>query len=212
MDDCTFEILPDVAWDDLRWTDELQQFTSLVCCVVYGTLAQRSDPSRQTIHKFLAACPDAIRLFDVNLRLPHYDAESIRNGCAAATVLKLNSHELSIVSDAANIRHDKDPLDTCRQLLHHFSLNAVVLTASDKGTTIVTEDQTYVDKVPQVVVNSSVGAGDACTAGIIAGLTMNLDFTSIVGLANQMGALVAASDAPNVDVPRKLTDLYTPNV
>jgi fructokinase len=211
-DDCSFEILPGVAWDDLRWTNELQQFTPQVCCVVYGTLAQRSAQSRQTIHKFLAACPDAIRLFDVNLRLPHYDAESIRNGCATATVLKLNSHELSIVSDAANIHHDEDPLDTCHRLRDHFSLNAVVLTASDKGTTIVTADQTYVGKVPQVVVQSSVGAGDACTAGIVAGLIMNLEFTNIVGLANQMGALVTASDAPNVDVPRELTDPYIPNV
>jgi len=211
-DDCSFEILPDVAWDDLRWTEELQQFTPQVCCVVYGTLAQRSAQSRQTIHKFLSACPEAIRLFDVNLRLPHYDAESIRTGCFIATVLKLNSHELYIVADAANIHHDEDPLVTCHRLLEHFSLNAVVLTASVEGTTIVTADQTYVGKVPQVVVQNSVGAGDACTAGIVAGLTMNLDFTSIVELANQMGALVATSDAPNVDVPSELTEPYIPNV
>ncbi|MDE0816021.1 MAG: PfkB family carbohydrate kinase [Pirellulaceae bacterium] len=211
-DDCSFEILPDVAWDDLRWTAMLDEFTQQVCCVVYGTLAQRSAQSRQTIHKFLAACTEAIRLFDVNLRLPNYDAESIRTGCATATVLKLNSHELYIVADAANIQHDEDPVDTGRRLLEHFSLNAVVLTASDKGTTIITADQTYVGNVPQVVVQSSVGAGDACTAGIVAGLTLNLDFASIVGLANEMGALVAANDAPNIDIPRELIGPYISNV
>ena len=211
-DDYSFEILPDVAWDDLRWTAMLEEFTQQVCCVVYGTLAQRSAQSRQTIHKFLAACPKAIRLFDVNLRLPHYNAESIRTGCATATVLKLNSHELYIVADAANIQHYEDPVDTARQLLEHFSLNTVVLTASDKGTTIVTADRTYVGNVPQVVLQSSVGAGDACTAGIVAGLTLNLDFASIVGLANQMGALVAANDAPNVDVPRELIGTCISNI
>ncbi len=210
-DDFSFEILPDVAWDDLRWTAELQEFTQHVSCVTYGTLAQRSAQSRETIHRFLSACPEAIRLFDVNLRLPHYDAESIKNGCANATVLKLNSHEVKIVADAADIEFGSDPIVTSRRLLEHFSLTAVVLTASDKGTTIVTPNHTYVGSVPHVVVQSSVGAGDACTAGIVAGLTLNLDFANIVGLANQLGALVASSDAPNVDIPHELFEPYLPN-
>ena len=211
-DECSFEILPNVAWDELRWTVALHEFTKQVCCVVYGTLAQRSAQSRQTIHTFLAACPNAIRLFDVNLRVPYYDEETIRSGCNTATILKVNSHELSIVADAAHIQHHENPCDTCIQLREHFSLNAVVLTASDRGTTIVTADQTFIGNVPQVVVQSSVGAGDACTAGIVAGLALNLDLASIVGLANQMGALVASNHAPNVTVPRDLIESIIPNV
>jgi len=208
--ECNFEILPNVAWDDLRWTAALQDFTNQVCCVVYGTLAQRSLHSRETLHKFLTACPNAIRLFDVNLRVPHYDAEIIRSGCNAATILKINSHELPIVSDAVDMDHHADPLDGCLELLEQFSLDAVVLTASDQGTTIVTADQTHVGNVPQVIVQSSVGAGDACTAGIVAGLKLNLDFEKVVGLANQLGALVASNNAPNVSIPRDLIEPYIP--
>ncbi|HIA61866.1 MAG TPA: hypothetical protein EYM79_10335 [Planctomycetes bacterium] len=208
--ECNFEILPNVAWDDLRWTVALREFTNQVCCVVYGTLAQRSPQSRQTLHKFLTACPNAIRFFDVNLRVPHYDAEIIRNGCKSATILKLNSHELPIVSDAVEMRHHSDPVGGCIELLEQFSLYAVVLTASDKGTTIVTADQTHVGNVPQIIVQSSVGAGDACTAGIVAGLTLNLDFDKVVGLANQLGALVASNNAPNVSIPRALIEPYIP--
>jgi len=210
--ECSFEILPNVAWDDLRWTAALQDFANQVCCVVYGTLAQRSPQSRQTIHKFLTACGDAIRLFDVNLRVPHYDAETIRNACQTATILKLNSLELPIVADAANMRHHTNPFDACIELINQFSLNAIVLTASDKGTSIVTADQTYIGKVPKVVVQSSVGAGDACTAGIVAGLTLNLGFDKVVGLANQLGALVASNNAPNVSIPPQLIESYIPLV
>jgi len=210
--ECKFEILSNVAWDNLRWTVPLQEFTNDVCCIVYGTLAQRSSPSRQTIQNFLAACPNAIRLFDVNLRAPHYDPETISNGCLAATILKINHHELSIVADAVNIQHRQNPHATCVRLLEHFLLDAVVLTASEKGTTIVTADQTFVGNVPPVVVQSSVGAGDACTAGIVAGLTLNLNLARVVGLANQMGALVASNTAPNVTVPSELIDSYVPNV
>ena len=202
--ECSFDILPNVAWDDLRWTVPLQKFTKQVSCVVYGTLPQRSAPSRQTTYKFLSACPNAIRIFDVNLRDPHYDAEIIRDGCNAATILKLNFHELSTVAEADNIRSHQDPLATCRRLLEHFSLSAVVLTASNKGTTIVTADQTYTGKIPHVVVQSSVGAGDACTAGIVAGLTLNLEFARVVGLANRMGAWIASNNAPNVALPDDL--------
>jgi fructokinase len=211
-DECSFDILANVAWDDLRWTVALQEFTSQVCCVVYGTLAQRSTQSRQTIQTFLSACPNAIRLFDVNLRVPHYDAEIIRAGCRSATILKISSLELSIVADAANLHHHDDPFDTCIQLLKHFSLNAVVLTASASGTTIVTANQTFIGEVPQVIVQSSVGAGDACTAGVVAGLTLNLELAQVVGLANQMGALVASNTAPNVAIPRDLIEPYIPSV
>ena len=210
--ECSFEFLPDVAWDDLCWTAPLQKFTKQVCCVVYGTLAQRSLQSRQTIHKFLSACPTAIRLFDVNLRVPHYDAAIIVAGCNSATILKLNSDELSIVADAANVHQHEDLYDTCIELLELFSLDAVVLTASDKGTTIVTATQRFIGDVPQVVVHSSVGAGDACTAGVVAGLTLNLDFARVVELANQMGALVASNNAPNVVIPRNLIESYIPPI
>ena len=210
--ECHFEILSDVAWDDLRWTSALQEFTNQVSCVVYGTLAQRSPQSRQTIHKFLAACPHAIRLFDVNLRIPHYDEETIRNACNSATILKLNSLELPIVSDALNMRHHINQFDTCNELLDRFSLNAIVLTASDKGTTIVTADQAFSGSVPQVVVRSSVGAGDACTAGVVAGLMMNLKLDKVVELANQLGALVASSGAPNVAIPSELIEPYIPTI
>lgn len=210
--ECSFEFLPNVAWDDLRWTATLQEFTKQVCCIVYGTLAQRSAQSRQTIYQFLSACPNAIRLFDVNLREPHYDAEIIIAGCNSATILKLNSHELAIVADAVNIHRQGNILDICIELLELFSLNAVVLTAADKGTTIVTAAQTFTGNVPPIVVQSTVGAGDACTAGIVAGLTLNLDFPRVVALANQMGALVASTNKPNVVIPRGLMKSYVPSV
>ena len=210
--ECSFEFLPNVAWDDLRWTASLREFTKQVRCVVYGTLAQRSAKSHQTIHKFLSACPNAIRLFDVNLRDPHYDAETIVAGCNSATILKLNSPELLIVADAANIRRHENLLDTCVELLELFLLDAVVLTESDKGTTIVTATQTFNGDVPLIVVQSSVGAGDACTAGVVAGLTLNLDFARVVELANQMGALVASNNAPNVVIPRNLIKSYIPTI
>ena len=208
--ECSFEILSNVAWDDLHWTPALHDFTNQVGCVVYGTLAQRSQRSRNTINRFLSSCPQAIRLFDVNLRMPHYDDESIRSGCRAATILKLNTLELSIVTASANIAQRPDPIETCVALLKHFSLNAVVLTASEKGTTLITADQAYAGNVPQITIGSSVGAGDACTAGIVAGLTLDLGPLKIVDLANQLGGLVASNNAPNLAIPRELIKAYIP--
>jgi hypothetical protein len=38
----------------------------------------------------------------------------------------------------------------------------------------------------------------------VAGLTLNLEFARVVGLANRMGAWIASNNAPNVALPDDL--------
>ncbi|MGH7130220.1 MAG: PfkB family carbohydrate kinase, partial [Planctomycetaceae bacterium] len=56
-----------VAWDAIdcdRRTEELMAAAAAVC---FGSLAQRSPTSRESIHRALAATrPDCLRVFDVN--------------------------------------------------------------------------------------------------------------------------------------------------
>src|SRR5690349_2770946 len=64
-----FTITYPSAWDFLEWTPALEHLATSADAVAYGSLAQRSPKSRQTIRKFLDATrEDAARVFDVNLR------------------------------------------------------------------------------------------------------------------------------------------------
>src|SRR5271169_589717 len=63
----TFQIAEPVAWQALA------QKTDAVC---FGSLAQRSPQSRQTIFSFLKTIrPETTRVFDVNLRQSFYSAQ-----------------------------------------------------------------------------------------------------------------------------------------
>ena len=74
----TFEIATDAAWDHIPWSDGLEQLAGRADAVCFGTLAQRSPVSRETLHRFLKETrPSALRMFDVNLRQHFHDREMI---------------------------------------------------------------------------------------------------------------------------------------
>ena len=67
----TFEIVADVAWDWLEFDAAAAQLAAQCDAVSFGTLGQRCEPARRAIQQFVEHAPQAIRLFDVNLR-QHY--------------------------------------------------------------------------------------------------------------------------------------------
>ena len=58
-----------VAWDHIGWTGELETLAGEVDAVCFGSLAQRTQVSRDTIRLFLEATrPECLRVYDINLR------------------------------------------------------------------------------------------------------------------------------------------------
>ena len=73
-----YDIKEGVAWDNIPYTQALEGLASQTRAVCFGSLAQRSIVSRQTIHRFLDAMPDdadTLRIFDINLRQGFYTKE-----------------------------------------------------------------------------------------------------------------------------------------
>ena len=93
-----FTITTGVAWDHVAWTPELEALASRADAVCFGTLAQRSAPSRKTIRRFLGSMkPEAACVFDINLRQHFYSAETLSESLEVSTVAKLNDDELGRV-------------------------------------------------------------------------------------------------------------------
>ena len=68
------------------WPADLAHSCAAVC---FGTLGQRSNESRRTIRRFVAATqPSALRVFDVNLRQDFYCPETLLESLSLATALK----------------------------------------------------------------------------------------------------------------------------
>ena len=68
--------------------------------ICFGTLAQRSRQSRETIQAISSFAPkDAYRLLDINLRQRYYDKELIEESLYLANVLKVNDEEFDVLRD-----------------------------------------------------------------------------------------------------------------
>ncbi len=204
-----YEIHENVAWDHLLFDAELAKLASACRAVCFGTLAQRYPVTRAAIYGFLDAAPHAIRFLDVNLRKPHYSATIIEDSLKRATVAKLNEHELPLVCELLGLDAPAgDAPDLQAQaIIQAFGLDLLALTRGSQGTVLYRDGQRVEGspvKLQCVPGADSVGAGDACSAALVAGLLLGLRDQQIVDLANRVGAYVAGRPGATPSLPQEL--------
>jgi fructokinase len=214
-----YQIEADAAWDYLQPQVSLDQLAPRCHAVCFGSLAQRSPVTRATVRRFLQQATQAVRLYDANLRRntlsgeEAYSAEVIDCCCRIATVIKMNCTELRIVArllglTSSEVQAESSLRSAMEVLLARYPAHAVVLTRGDQGIHLLTRDQevsigaTY---IPPGELHP-VGAGDACAAGILFGMTLGWDYDVTVELANLMGAWVASRRPATPPLPDSILD------
>ena len=178
-----YEICLGVAWDNIPLTNAMLEIARQAQAVCFGSLAQRSETSRETIQAFLDATPaDALKVFDINLRQSWYTAEVIAESLSRANILKINDEELDVVATmllgeptvpGALIAEDPEKTRRiCRELIAHYDLKMLILTCGAIGSYVFTADEESYVATPKVQVADTVGAGDSFTATFVAQLLL----------------------------------------
>lgn len=185
-DEPAYQIAEDVAWDHIECDEALAARCDAVC---FGTLAQRRRTSRESIQRFVRATrPDALRLFDINLRQSYWDREVIAQSLELANAMKLNHHECLIVKEMFGIH---DPME----MLEAFGLEFIAHTRGAEGTTLYTRGG-IIEGSPVHYSSDddadAVGAGDACAAAIAVGYVCRWPLHRVVAAANHAGSYVAS--------------------
>ena len=160
-----YQILENVAWDDLKAVPEVLELAARADAVCWGTLAQRTETSRKAILQILDAVPGkAMKVYDINLRQHYYDAETITASLERANVLKLNEDELP---EALRLTG----LDGIPALIRRFSLDYLIYTCGEDCSEVYGPEGllSHID-TPKVEVADTVGAGDSFTAAFIASI------------------------------------------
>ena len=199
-----FTIQENVAWDHIAVTTEALVAASEAHAICFGSLAQRSEPSRNTIQQLVAAAPaDALRVFDINLRQQFYSRDVIEQSLQRANVLKLNDDELPTLAAMFNLTGAAE--DHIERLAQMFGLRLVALTRGANGSLLYQKDNDEVrwSDCPSrpVKVVDTVGAGDSFTAALVLGLLRKMDLDEINSIANEVARYVCSQPGATPALP-----------
>ena len=200
-----YDIRQDVAWDNIPFTPGLEALAKTTGAVCFGSLAQRSPVSRDTINRFIDAMPEgSLRIFDINLRQNFYTKDIVCNSMRKCNILKINDEELETVSVMLGLP-DGPQQSRAKALLSMFGLKALILTCGATGSHVFTSEETSYIATPQVEVADTVGAGDSFTAAFVSGLLKGLDIRQAHRLAVETSAFVCTQKGAMPVLPDSLT-------
>ena len=187
------------AWDFLGLSDEWVRLAERADAICFGSLAQRSVESRQTIQTLAAQTKaHCVRVFDVNLRAPFYSSEVVQESLELATVVKMNDAEVPLVLGLLGLQafEPQNP-DALRlgaaKLLEEFpTLQMVAVTRGGAGSLLVRREDWHEHPGFPVKVADTVGAGDAFTAAMTHYLLRGADLATLNEAGNRWGSWVAS--------------------
>lgn len=199
-----YDILTERAWDYIPNTEQLKEIAANTKAVCFGSLAQRSETSRNSILAFLDAMPsDALRIFDINLRQNWYTEKIIKTSLQKANVLKINDDELLIIQRMFGYI-DITQENTCRLIMRDYQLDMLILTCGDKGSYIFTQDEMSYLSTNDIEVVDTVGAGDSFTASFIASILLGKTILEAHRIAVNVSAFVCTQAGATPIIPSNL--------
>lgn len=194
-----FSIHEPAAWDFLELSDEWVKLAERADAICFGSLAQRSLESRQTIQTLAAQTKaNCVRIFDVNLRAPYYSSEVVQESLELVTVMKMNDGEVPQVLGLLGLPGFQygDPgalRSGAEKLLDEFpTLKMVAVTRGGSGSLLVTREGWHDHPGIAVKVADTIGAGDAFTAAMAHYLLRGADLATLNEAGNRWGGWVAS--------------------
>lgn len=202
-----YDIKEGVAWDNIPYTPALEDLAKHTTAVCFGSLAQRSVVSRETINRFLDTMPaeNTLKIFDINLRQGFYTKEILCNSFRKCNVLKINDEELVTVSRMFGYP-GIDLQDKCWILLAKYNLKMLILTCGVNGSYVFTPGEVSFVETPRVEVADTVGAGDSFTAAFVSSILSGLSIGEAHKLAVETSAYVCTQNGAMPVLPQSLKD------
>jgi fructokinase len=188
----TYIIPKPVSWDNIEFTDELEAAAKQVGAIVFGSLACREEASFNTLLNVLDES-DALKIFDVNLRPPHFTMSTIETLAARADVIKMNEEEAELLIHGSS----GDLKQKITEFQKKFHAKIICVTRGAHGAIIWNDYAFYEHPGCTVSVIDTVGAGDSFLATFITGLLNETPMQPLLEKACAVGAYVATQRGAN---------------
>jgi fructokinase len=183
-----YEIIAPVAWDFIEMPQSVLSTASEAKAIVFGSLANRNARSRSSLLELLENS-HALKLFDVNLRPPHYDRPLLEKLMAKAHIVKMNDEELAIIGEWHGDHHTEDI--RMKKILDQYQLDGLIVTKGKDGAAYLDRTQRYECSAFPITIADTVGSGDAFLAAFTAKYLQGNSPQQCLEFACAAGALVA---------------------
>lgn len=188
----TYIIPEPVSWDNIQLDKNLLEEAKSASIIVFGSLASRGKTTRNTLLNMLEET-QALKVFDVNLRAPHYTIEDIETLAARADVIKMNEEEAELLIHGSN-GNLKEKIVEFQKKYH---VQTICVTKGENGAIIWHKHEFFEQPGFKVDVADTVGAGDAFLATLITGLIDKERIDKILLEACAIGSFVASKRGAN---------------
>lgn len=199
-----YDIIKNVAWDAIECSQATVELVSDADVVCWGSLAQRSEKSRNAILKIIDAAPaTSMKVFDINIRQHFYSKELIVNSLQRANVLKLNEDELPLLISMLAL--PTDYIEAIGELISCFLLKYIIFTqgALRSGIYDARGEVSSID-TPKVVVADTVGAGDSFTAAFVVNMLKGKSVVESHRQAVEISAFVCSQRGAINQLPKAM--------
>lgn len=188
----TYIIPKPVSWDNIRPEAALVASAEKASAIVFGSLACRENVTRDTLLGLLDQT-DALKIFDVNLRAPHYTLPTIETLAARSDIVKMNEDEAALLIGGSS-RSLREQIDEFR---HKYHVKTICVTRGERGAIVWHNDELYENPGCPVQVGDTVGAGDSFLATLISGLLAGQPMQQTIDKACAVGSFVAGKRGAN---------------
>lgn len=182
------------AWDKIEPIVTNTSIVEEADFLVYGSLASRDAVSRNTLKQLLEVAK--YKIFDVNLRVPHYTQKTLTDLLNAANFIKFNDDELFEIASYLKSTH-KSLEQNIRFIAKETNTDTICVTLGSHGAVLYWENKFYHNCGFKVKVIDTVGSGDSFLASLIVKLLDEKDPQYALNYACAVGAIVAQYEGAN---------------
>ncbi len=193
----SYSIERPASWDyislDNATLSELRSSDALI----FGSLACRNETSKNTLFALLQE--NVFKVFDANLRPPHYSMDLVLDLIEKSDFIKLNDEELKEICDFVNIKN-RDITDQILALSELTKSRHICVTLGKDGALLFSDNQIYKNDGYVVKVADTVGAGDSFLASLIHNFLLKKGPQKSLDYSCAIGSIVASKSGANEPV------------
>lgn len=190
----SYDISYPSAWDKIDALKEAVKQVKEADFFIFGSLSSRDEVTKNTVLQLLKIAN--YKIFDINLRKPHYTENTLVEFMNEADFIKFNDEELYEVSKSLGSKYNSLE-QNIEFIAKKTNTKSICVTLGAHGAVLYIDGNYYHNCGYFVQVVDTVGSGDSFLATLIYKLFTNENPQNALNFACAIGAIVAKNKGAN---------------